>query len=595
MYVARLTRVVPSTAVLVCALLIAGAFTLPRASADEVVVTPPKVDVSTIAVPTAEATTPEEELDATPAPDEPPAPVATVTPPPEAKPAVDTDDSEIVAELPATKTDGFGMVGVTWSAASTHVGVSVEVRTRTAGVWSAWQELEVDSESTEGGRNGTEPLWVGSANGVAARVYTESGIKPADIKISTIDPGVTPTNHQATQASFTTQTAPSTPEVGNPVTPIADGSPAFTGKPTIITRAQWGASAGNTCDTPLTGKTAKGIILHHTAGSNTYTKAQSAAIVRATQSYHVKSRKWCDIGYNVLVDRFGQIFEGRKGGIDKPVRGAHAGNLDVNTYAWGVSMMGNFDTAPLTPALEASVVKVIGWRLGTTYTPAKGTYAIAGKRLNIISGHRDVSLSGIRPATATACPGKYGYAWLNESGGLRDRVAAYIAGYKTAIKTYAQKLGTSATGLVYVGEYVTGGGSKTRFSKADFYSKAGAGTHYLNGTMRSEFNRVGSQTGVLGFPTTNPLPAATKGVVYARFQGGSMYRVLQPNNTNKAFAFYGPIDTKYRALKGNAGKLGKPTTAVYRYSKNPNVLKARFQGGYIKYDTINKSFKVAYK
>ena len=70
--------------------------------------------------------------------------------------------------------------------------------------------------------------------------------------------------------------------------------------------------------------------------------AQSAAIVRGIEIYHVKGNGWNDIGYNFLVDKYGQVFEGRYGGVDRPVIGAHAEGF--NTGSVGVAVIGDYDS-----------------------------------------------------------------------------------------------------------------------------------------------------------------------------------------------------------------------------------------------------------
>ena len=526
-------------------------------------------------------------------------PVVKVVQTPVPTPSNVPDQGDLVAELPATSTDGFGMVGVTWSAASSNDGVSVQVRTRTAGNWSRWEDLDVESDSDQEGRNGTDPLWVGNANGVAVRVTSTSGKKPDDIKIATIDPGETTTataNTTETTTETATETATATrggasdavPAVYSSTSPVdgtadalqtADGSPTYTPQPTIIMRSAWGASAGTPCDTPNVGSTTRGIVVHHTAGSNNYTKTQSAAIVRATQAYHVKSRKWCDIGYNFLVDKYGQIFEGRRGGIYQTVRGAHAGNLAVNTYTLGVSMMGNLDYVRPSAAMQSSMVRLIGWRMGTTYMKAKGIYSLGGKNLNMIAGHRNV--------ISTGCPGKYGYVWLSATGGLRDRVEGYIARYSSPIKTLAAGLGKRSTGTVYRGEYPTLSGRRAIFANMDIYWTQAGGAHPVSDQFLTEYRRLGLHAKVLKFPTSNQSSTADAKVAVQRFQQGSIYRIVQSNGTRKAFGLWDSIASTYKQHGEAGGKLGVPTSSIAAYKTG--VTRATFAKGYILYNSSTKT------
>ena len=85
--------------------------------------------------------------------------------------------------------------------------------------------------------------------------------------------------------------------------------------------------------------------VHHTAGTNSYSPAQAAAIMRGIEVYHVKSNGWNDIGYNFLVDRYGTVYEGRYGGIDRNVIGAYARGF--NTGSIGVAVIGTFSTAAI--------------------------------------------------------------------------------------------------------------------------------------------------------------------------------------------------------------------------------------------------------
>ena len=85
--------------------------------------------------------------------------------------------------------------------------------------------------------------------------------------------------------------------------------------------------------------------VHHTVNANDYTARRGARRSSAASTPTTRrSRGWSDIGYNFLVDRFGRIWEGRYGGVDRPVVGAHT--LGYNDNSFAMSAIGNFETAP---------------------------------------------------------------------------------------------------------------------------------------------------------------------------------------------------------------------------------------------------------
>ena len=128
-------------------------------------------------------------------------------------------------------------------------------------------------------------------------------------------------------------------------------------------------------------------VVHHTAGSNDYTPQDSAASSIDLRVPH-PHLGWCDIAYNALVDKYGQVFEGRAGGLTSPVEGAHTGGFNHDT--WGVAMLGNFDDVPPTPIQLRTTGRLLGWRLGLAGVDPRGTVVLpsAGGSLHQVPARR---------------------------------------------------------------------------------------------------------------------------------------------------------------------------------------------------------------
>jgi uncharacterized protein with LGFP repeats len=184
-------------------------------------------------------------------------------------------------------------------------------------------------------------------------------------------------------------------------------------RPRIVTRSGWGADETLREAGFVYTSTVKAAFVHHTATGNDYTCSQAPSVIRGIYRYHVVSNGWRDIGYNFLVDRCGTIYEGRAGGVDKPVLGAHT--LGFNSDSMGVAVIGTFDTSAPSAEVLDGVAALSAWKLGLygvdprgrTYLESAGgnLYPKGVKaRLNVISGHRD--------GYATDCPGAQLYGKL---------------------------------------------------------------------------------------------------------------------------------------------------------------------------------------
>src|SRR5207237_7256922 len=153
---------------------------------------------------------------------------------------------------------------------------------------------------------------------------------------------------------------------------------SIAGSPLIVPRLGWSANERIRRAPPRYAPAVRFAVVHHTAGSNTYSRAQPPAIVRAIEIYHVLGNGWNDIGYNFLVDKYGQVYEGRYGGIARNVVGAHAQGF--NTGSVGVALIGSYgSTAPSVAAVRA-LAALLAWRLDLAHVDPRSslTYLSGG-------------------------------------------------------------------------------------------------------------------------------------------------------------------------------------------------------------------------
>jgi hypothetical protein len=484
----------------------------------------------------------------------------------------------VSASAAGTKT--FEMVGVTWPYRANSAQVVVKVRVQQQGKWTAWERLPVEDEhgpdpAQEGRpRSGTEAFWVGTANGVQASLTTLDGTTVRGAKVALINPGTSP-------ADEAPQTMSATAAGAAPM--VASASRAPYGMPAIISRRGWGADErlrgtnGAACAKPNYSKTVQAAFVHHTVDRNSYTRAQVPAMIRAIYAYHVKSRGWCDVGYIFLVDKFGRVWEGRYGGMQFPVLGAHTGGY--NTDSFGISLIGNFDTATPPAAMMEATARTIAWKMDGNYRSPLATVVLSGKRLNTVSGHRDTK--------ATACPGIYVYRRL---GWLRQRVNTLMGrNTSTEIYRYAQTLGGYAKiGQPFWGEHpVRWGGRATWFGARDVYWSVATGPHSILGYFRARYRQPGVSD-VLGLPTAEERAGRVTGSRVQRFRSGALYWT----RATGAQPVYGLISQRYGALGAERSRLGLPTGAAYRVNGG---LQQVFQHGWITSSTRTGKVIVSYR
>ena len=510
--------------------------------------------------------------------------------------------------------DRFFVAGFTWAGgADLPEGVRIYLRVRENGTWSPWYLNEAaDAGRDDRATSATGEFVTGGADAIQASVVGSS--LPAGLKLALVPSR--PQGEEVLDADdLTTTEAAPTPVIeetaasqpqGAQVEPAAtapSASPAWVTQPAAVpaavsvaapavapaattanglpvavtTRAEWGANASYMSWDPEYAR-AGHVVVHHTAGTNSYSAGQSASIVRGIYYYHAVTLDWGDIGYNFLVDKFGTVFEGRSGSVAAPAGtmsiGAHA--RGVNTGTMGISMMGDYSTVSPSDAQLSSVGKMAGWflkRAGISdVTGWAGLHVWtteryqAGSTISMprILGHRDVGY--------TTCPGNVGYSKLGTIRAIaKAQGSTPQGGSSSAPSTVAQDhpgaaaLRSALGANGWIGPATSGvqastkGGVFQRFERGVGYWSPATGAQFVGEPVLSAWGAYDYQTGSMGYPRSGGV-VGVGGSRHQIFEGGIAY--WRPGG--RGSFIHGSILSAWAASGWERSKVGLPTGRAVR-------------------------------
>ena len=524
---------------------------------------------------------------------------------PQADAALLTDPLEV---------DRFFVAGFTWTGgADLPDGVRIYLRVRENGSWSPWYLSEAaDSGRDDRATPGTGEFVTGGADAIQASVVGSSlpaGLKLALVPsrpqgeevlgaddLTTTQAAPTPViedasaaENQGTQVDPAAMTLPASPaSVTRPVAAsvaapaaapaavpvVAPAATTANGLPVAVTtRAEWGANASYMSWDPEYAR-AGHVVVHHTAGTNSYSAGQSASIVRGIYYYHAVVLDWGDIGYNFLVDKFGTVFEGRSGSVAAPAGrmsiGAHA--RGVNTGTMGISMMGDYSTVSPSDAQLSSVGKMAGWflkRAGISdVTGWAGLHVWtteryqAGSTISMprILGHRDVGY--------TTCPGNVGYSKLGAIRAIAKAQGSSPQGGSSSAPSTVPQDHPGAVALRgalgangWIGAATSGvqasakGGVFQSFEHGVGYWSPATGAQFVGEPVLSAWGAYGYQTGSMGYPRSGGV-VGVGGSRHQIFEGGIAY--WRPGG--RVSFIHGSILNAWAASGWERSWLGLPTS-----------------------------------
>jgi hypothetical protein len=403
-------------------------------------------------------------------------------------------------------------------------GLEVRVR-RGGGRFSPWVPLAVHGDhapDTGSGERASDPVWAGGCDELQLRAAAPP---KAPLRMHFVAvPAVAPRRAQAIAAA------------------VKQVSPQPGAPPPIIPRSSWGGPSVPPRAAPQYGVVQLAFV-HHTVTANEYTQDQSAAMVLAIAKYHRDTNGWNDIGYNFLVDRYGQVFEGRAGGVEQPVVGAQA--QGYNNQSTGVALLGTFTDAPIPEPAMAAVARLLGWKLSLHGVPCEGglTVVSGGGSLNRFGSGTPVALqriSGHRDGDKTDCPGNVLYAQLPElrhrAAGLAGPIVAHgTVSLQSAQRQVAYGADAVFTGTVIRPDSTAGAGEAVALQKRGSGGRwvtVGRATALVDGSwvVRVPWRREGAVRAAAAGLTSKPIdirvtPALSSRTAPKRVHAGASVRL----------------------------------------------------------------------
>ncbi|UVI37407.1 NlpC/P60 family protein [Brevibacterium spongiae] len=514
----------------------------------------------------------------------------------------------LISDVLDVPTNNPSLVGFTFSESKSNI--RIQVRIKHGSEWGSWDTLD-EEQQEEAQNKGSEPMTVTNASGVQMRILGDSA--PSDAELVLVDP-----KRAAGDAQAVSENAPV--DLGQQSADGAEGSDAATdesigtesaeaenvsaaaggtvsnqnyvpgsssvdtvakkvSKPKIGSRSSWGAKAYR--GSPDYASGIKQAVVHHTSGSNSYSAEDVPGIIRGIQAYHQDGRGWNDIGYNVVADKYGRLWQARGGDVSKAVIGAHVTGHNSGTF--GISVLGTYNGAAPPKKTRDAVASAIAWKFSIN--------GISKATKSNMVGHRDLG--------QTDCPGDAFYAKMGEMRSTvnsimktgeqpdskkddskkddkskddskkDDSKKSETPKAKTAIEKYAEKnkLG-KAVGKEYAVKGISGAKAQ-KFEKGVVYWSKKTGAYHLSGAIASSYK--GDAITRLGLPTSAEKGGLKAGGVAQRFEKGSFYW----SKATGAHYTSGVI-MKYWGDKGTVkGHLGYPTSdVVYKNGRGEQL----FQG-----------------